>query len=83
MLLWTNSEHALIVLDEITNHNKLPAGPSGRFPHQPPMLLTLLQLTLICLTNIHPSDEFSFLNVERLRKLVQWLLQQPVSLRYM
>ena len=77
-LLWPSSTHH--ALDEVTSSSRLPAGPPGRFPHQPPMLMTLIQLCLVTLAFIHPSDPAAAVNAGRLKRLVQWLLQQPVRI---
>lgn len=73
-VLWPGEDS---LLEEVTSSNRMPAGPAGKFPHQPPMLLTLVQLSLLVLASVHPSDPAAAANANRLRKLIQWLLQLP------
>ena len=73
-VLWPGEDS---LLEEVTSSNRMPAGPAGKFPHQPPMLLTLVQLSLLVLASVHPSDPAAAANANRLRRLIQWLLQQP------
>jgi WD40 repeat protein len=75
MLLWPTSIQETYEL--LTDGRKTPTGPPGLFSHQPPMLMTLIQLCLVCLTGIHPADPVAFENANRIRKLVSLLLQQP------
>jgi len=60
-----------------TEGGSRPLGPPGRFPYQPPLLLSLLQMSLLCLASFSPADPAALANVRRLKYLVEWLLEQP------
>lgn len=74
LLLWPPAGSQLAAA---TEGSLKPQGPPGRFPHQPPLVFSLLQMSLLCLASISPADPAALANADRLKHLVEWLLEQP------
>ena len=76
-LVWPSKQIDAVTL--ITANNAMPGGFVGLYESQPPLLPTLLHLSLDLLAQVHPCDACASDNAQRLRRLAAWLCEPRVA----